>query len=195
METALIALVAGAVGAALTGLLQLRRDRVEALRQRQLDAADAFASAVPRVLLKFKEMLEDLPRDNTAADFVQWAEAVGNRQRELAADALELTTHTPRIELLFGIGSAASRAALQTSFDVTQAARALRSPVDYETLEWAYKLAAGSAFRFHDAVHHVVASSWWSRLRYKPEPDDAYNEMSAWLRREFGIEADYDEKD
>jgi hypothetical protein len=51
METALVALFAAALGAGVTGLLQLRRDRIESLRQRQLDAADAFAAAASRALL------------------------------------------------------------------------------------------------------------------------------------------------
>ena len=64
MGTALVALVAGAVGAGLTGLLQLRRDRVETLRERQLDAAEEFATAVAQMLLQVKLLIDSRPKDD-----------------------------------------------------------------------------------------------------------------------------------
>ncbi|HEY2354683.1 MAG TPA: hypothetical protein VGH79_07290 [Gaiellaceae bacterium] len=189
MGTALVALVAGAVGAALTGLLALRRDRVEALRQRQLDAADSFASAAARVLLNMKTLLEALPRDPNDADLGAWVEAVDDERGELRRDVLKLVAHTPRIELLFGIESPPSVAALQAGHDLTQASNALRPPINRVRFAAAYMLAAGSTFRFHDAVHHVVASSWWRRLRHKPVPDDTHDEVVEWLRDEYGVTA------
>jgi hypothetical protein len=177
MGTALVALVAGAVGAGLTGLLQLRRDRIETLRQRQLDAADAFAAAASRVLLQVKLFVE-LPDEKTERR-LQTPEvraALINNVREVAA-------HSPRIELLFGVKSPTSVAALQATYDLTEMARALQ-PVNEKMFKAFYDLGAGAALRFHDEANAVVARSWWYRLRHKSLPDEAYEELMAKFEHE-----------
>jgi hypothetical protein len=186
--TALVALVAGAIGAGLTGLLQLRRDRIETLRQRQLDAADAFAAAAARALLQIKLILDSYPKEKTDANIELWRRKVRPVRDAFPEEVGRVAAHTPRVELLFGVESPASVAAIQTTFDLTRMADALQSPIDSEVFSWAYKLAAGSALRFHDEAHVVVAGSWWLRRLHKSLPDDTYDEMAAHFREAYGIE-------
>jgi len=190
MGTALVALVAGAVGAGITGLLQLRRDRVETLRLRQLDAADAFAAAAARVLLSVKLLLDSYPNEATKANVERWREGGRKFRDSLVDDVRDVTAHTPRIELLFGVKSPASVAALQASFDLTQMTSSLRPPVGEEAFIWAYELAANSMLRFHDEAHLVVAGSLWRRVRHQPVPDEVFEEMKAHLRAKYGITED-----
>jgi hypothetical protein len=173
MGTALVALVAGAVGAGVAGLLQLRRDRVESLRQRQLDAADAFAQAASRVLLRVK-LLVELPDEKTERR-LQNPEV----RAALINDVREVAALTPRIELLFGVKSPSSVTALQTTYDLTEMAKALQPPVNERLVTPFYDLAAGAALRFHDEANAVVARSWWYRRRHKSLPDEAFEELMA----------------
>jgi hypothetical protein len=187
--TALIALVAGAFGAGITGVLGLRRDRVETLRQRQLDAADAFAAAAARVLRSVSDWLDSFP-DETDVDYMQewrqekleeWRHAGRQLHVSLQEQVGDVTAHGPRIELLFGVESPASVAALQTSYDLMKLAKYFRPYDDgaLTTARWAYKLGIHSAMRFHDEANIVIASSWWRRLRHKTRRDTAFEEMRA----------------
>ena len=190
METAVVALVAGAVGAGITGLLHLRRDRVEALRQRQLDAADALAASAARVLLSVKLLVDSYPKQETPANLERWRED-GKRLREsFAEEVRDVTALTPRIELLFGVESPASVAALQACFDLTQMAIGLRPPVGAEAFTWGYKLAANSMLRFHHEAHLVVAGSLWRRLRHKPLPDEAFEELRSHVQSQYLLTED-----
>jgi hypothetical protein len=179
MGTAVVALIAGALGAGIAGLLQLRRDRVETLRQRQLDAADAFAAATARVLLQVKLVLDTHPKQTTEPRIDKWREDASEIVGALRREVQEVAAHTPRVELLFGVKSPASVAALQTTFDLTEMANALQPPVNEEAFAWAYKLAAAAALRFHDEANMVVAASWWRRRRHKAIPDEAFDELVA----------------
>lgn len=177
METAVIALIAGALGAGLTGLLQLRRDRVEALRQRQLDAADAFAAAVARVLLQVKLTIDTRPKDQSEEHMNAWRERNIEVFDTLPEQVQEVAALAPRVELLFGVASPAAVAAVKTAWDLGQMAKALRPPINPLAFEWAYKLAGGTAMRFHDEANVVVAASWWRRHRHESLPDEVFEEM------------------
>jgi hypothetical protein len=177
MGTALVALVAGALGAGIAGLLQLRRDRIEALRQRQLDAADAFAATASRVLLQVKLLFDTYPREKTEANLEKFRRDARELMAGLLSEVREVAAHTPRVELLFGVESPASVAALQTAFDLTQMASALQQPVNEEAFTWAFDLAASSALRFHDEANVVVAGSWWRKRRHKSLPDTVFHEF------------------
>lgn len=185
--TALVALVAGAVGAGITGLLQLRRDRVETLRQRQLDAADALAASASRVLLSVKLLVDSYPKEPAQANVERWREDAKRFRDSFSEDVRAVAALTPRIELLFGVESPASVAALQASFDLTQMASSLQPPIGAEAFSWGYKLAASSMLRFHHEAHLVVAGSLWRRLRHRPLPDEAFEEMRAELQAKYGI--------
>jgi hypothetical protein len=188
MGTALVALIAGAVGAGVAGLLQLRRDRIETLRQRQLDAADAFAASASGVLLQVKLLLDSHPRERTEANMEKWRQDAKPVRDALLEEVREIAAHTPRVELLFGVKSPASVAALQTTFDLTRMAQALQPPVNEEAFAWAFNLAGSTAMRFHDEAHLVVAGSWWTKRRHKALPDEVYEEMAAHFRDVYGIE-------
>jgi hypothetical protein len=187
MGTALVALVAGSLGAGLTGLLQLRRDRVETLRQRQLDAADAFAASTARALLSVKLLIDAQPRDRTDDALRRWREAGHALRESLWDDVREVAGHGPRVELLFGIKTPASVAAMQTVYDLTLMATHLQPPLNEEAFAWAYKLAIEAAMRFHDEAHVVVATSWWGRRRHRSIPDQAYNEMMKNFEGKYGL--------
>jgi len=135
MGTALVALVAGALGAGIAGLLQLRRDRVESLRQRQLDAADEFAAAASRVLLQVKLLVLDAyPKETTETNMERWLrEATAVRDR-FFDEVREVAGHVSRVELLFGVKSPASFAALQTIYDLGVMAKSLQPPLNEEDL-------------------------------------------------------------
>jgi hypothetical protein len=128
METALLALAAGALGAGITGLLQLQRDRIESLRQRQLDAADEFAVLASSVLLRVKLLIDSRPKENTPENVETWKGLVRDVRRELLSDVREVAAHAPRVELLFGVASPAGKAAVQAAFDLTEMARRCSRP-------------------------------------------------------------------
>jgi hypothetical protein len=175
VQTALVALLAGALGAGITGLLQLRRDRIETLRQRQLDAADTFASALSHALLKVTLILDSYPKDPKEDESMErWRNEAGQLRDGLLRQVPEVAAHAPRVELLFGVQSPAAVAAVQAATDLAVMARALRPPIDVETYAWGFKLAAGSALRFHDEAHNVIAAPWWRRRRHKPLPDETF---------------------
>jgi hypothetical protein len=178
VDTAVVAVFAGAVGAGPTGVLQLRRDRIEALRQRQLDAADAFAAAMSLVLRQVKMLDDSYPkREDDHAGLEKWHQYGTSLQDSLLEQVAELASHAPRVEVLFGVESAAAIAANRATWDLTEMAKALRPPINQEIFSWTFKLAAGAALRFHDEAHTVVTAPWWRRRAHKPRPDDAYEEL------------------
>ncbi len=197
MQTALIALVAGALGAGITGLLQLRRDRIETLRQRQLDAADAFASLLSEVLLKVRLILDSYPKEpEDDAAMERWRKKGGKIRDALLDQVPEVAAHAPRVELLFGVASPAATAAVQAVYDLSVMAQALRPPISVEAFSWGFKLAAGSALRFHDEAHNVVAAPWWRSRRHKPLPDEMFEKfLDEFEERAFLADAIIEEDD
>jgi hypothetical protein len=103
VDAALTALV-GFLGVIAGGLLQMRRGRIEQLRERQLVAADEFASAGTTVFLTLSLKMEALGQPDLANP-KPWLDGFAAAVEETRDALHELTARLPRLELLFGVGS------------------------------------------------------------------------------------------
>src|SRR5689334_8875132 len=83
----------------------MRRGRIEQLRDRQLSAADDFASAGTLVFLTLSRKMEALGTPDPTNPRA-WLEGFADAVTETRGAIHELTARLARLELLFGVGSA-----------------------------------------------------------------------------------------
>ncbi len=178
MDTALVAIVGGAVGAGVTGLLQLRRDRVEALRQRQLAAADDYATLLAQVFLRLSARIDSLPSADslkTDAEREKWLSDLNLAANASRSDLREASAAAPRIELLFGVNSEVGQAALQAIRHLLLMSDALNKR-NLDAFNTEYREAANASGRFHRAAHVAIAEGWlkraWRSLRRTSIPPE-----------------------
>ena len=163
MDAALTAVIAGAVGAGITGLLQLQRDRIEALRKRRLDAADEFATAAADVFIQLTSKFEQLPnvQQNPQARLDGLTRAIADARTDIHA----LTGRLPRIELLFGVKSPAGGAATDTVRHLLLMTSEMEKPnADGNVIDREYRAAADASGLFHQKAFDAFGGRpWWQQ--------------------------------
>jgi hypothetical protein len=167
-----VGLLSGVIGAGLTGLLQLRRDRLDRLRERQLAAADDFATVAAEVFISLAVRMETLPSGEAALAQLsddekrEWLEQIRRASKETRKDVHVATARLPRLELLFGVDSPPAAAATQLIGHLHKMSLELaKERGDLPTFTREYTSAAEASGRFHKAANAVVAQSQWARWR------------------------------
>jgi hypothetical protein len=164
MESILIGLLGGVIGAGLAGLLQLRGARLEQLRERQIIAADEFASAATEVLVLLTTRAEAL--GPSAGRETEWLADLNEIAAEIRVLAHEVTRRLPRLELLFGVGRPAAGAAMETAGALLRLTAELQKADTNVDRFVEHHEAAVTAFgRFNKAAHQEMTVPAWRRLR------------------------------
>jgi hypothetical protein len=170
METLLIALVAGLVGGVGAKLLELRGHRIANLRERQLDAADDFASAATAVLIRLGANMEGLgtPVDGGA----EWLESFRKAVGETRQGVHDVTGRLARVELLFGREQLQSSTAVQVVEALHRMSAEIAKPQsDVAVVAAAFQSSADALGTFTDAVHEALTTPVWKPVgAQKPTP-------------------------
>jgi hypothetical protein len=160
MDAVVVGLVSGVIGVALAGLLQIRGRRLEQLRERQIAAADDFGKAAAEVFVTLTARMESL--GDPAGREHEWLEEFRQAALAVRAHMHETTRRVPRLELLFGVGSATTAAAAQVTAELYQMSAQLqegRAPLGEVTAK--YNSAADAFGRFNKSAHQVVTLPSW----------------------------------
>jgi hypothetical protein len=166
--TIVVGLLAGTIGAGVTGLLQIRRDRFDRLRERQLTAADDFATAASEVFIRLTARMEALPEAESEEQKREWLEQLTAALRESRKELHEATGRLPRIELLFGVESPAASAAVNLMNHLHRMSLELqKEDVEVEVFTREWKAAADASSRFNSEAHLVLAQSWWYQRQHR----------------------------
>lgn len=162
MDTALIAL-AGLIGVIAGGLLQMRRGRIEQLRERQLVAADDFASAAMMVFITLSRKMEELG-DADLEDIKPWLDGFAEAVAQTRDVLHELTARMSRLELLFGVGSPTASKAAETIGHLHRLTLEMQKDVrDPKPGIDAYEAAADAFGEFNRRAHQVMTEPGWRR--------------------------------
>jgi hypothetical protein len=160
VDVAITALV-GFAGVIAGGLLQMRRGRIEQLRERQLVAADDFATAATAAFVQLTQKMEALGRPdpaNPAPWLVGFKRAVDESRDVLH----ELTHRLPRLELLFGVGSPTAAAAMNVSRHLHAMMNELdKHPGDEAVVVAEFGAAADSFGAFNREANKVMTHAGW----------------------------------
>jgi hypothetical protein len=158
----------GFVGGVGAKLLELRGHRLAHLRERQLDAADDFASAATAVFIRLGADMEAL--GSPAGREVEWLAALRAAVDEARQSVHDVTARSPRVELLFGRGKAPSSAAVQAVENIHRmSAELTRAETDVETVTTAFESGADALGDFTDAVHGALTTPMWKPVN-APRP-------------------------
>lgn len=162
MDAGLTALV-GFLGVIAGGLLQMRRGRIEQLRERQLLAADDLATAGTVVFLTLSRKMEALGAPEPAAPEA-WRHGFAAAVDE-ARDAVHaLTARLPRLELLFGVGSPpASKAAELIDHLHRMTSELNNAGGNAQRVVELYEAAADAFAGFNWEAHEAMTVPEWQR--------------------------------
>jgi hypothetical protein len=160
VDAALTALV-GFIGVIAGGLLQMRRGRIEQLRERQLVAADDFASAGTIVFLTVSLKMEALGQPDLANP-KPWLDGFSAAVTETRDALHELTARMPRLELLFGVGSSTASKAGQLISHLHRMTLELKKPVrDASSVVEEFEAAADAFGEFNRSAHQAMTLPGW----------------------------------
>jgi hypothetical protein len=160
LDAAITALV-GFAGIIAGGLLQMRRGRIEQLRERQLVAADDFATAATAVFVQLTQKMEALGRPDPANP-APWLEGFKRAVDESKDILHELTHRLPRLELLFGAGSPTASAGMNVSRHLHAMMKELnKHPGDQAVVVAEFEAAADSFGEFNKAANNVMTRGGW----------------------------------
>jgi hypothetical protein len=165
METILVGLLAGVIGAGMTGLLQIRGQRLDQLRTRQISAADELTSAAAEVFVSLTARMQSLgdPPGREAA----WLAGFKAASDEAQANMHQATRAFPRIELLFGVNSPTGAAGAQMISGLFRMTEELRKqPGSRQVVIDNYQGAADAFGDFNREANRVITLPAWRQRRW-----------------------------
>jgi hypothetical protein len=163
LDAAVTALV-GFAGVIAGGLLQMRHGRIDQLRERQLVAADDFASAATTFFVDLTRRMETLGRPDPT-DPTHWLEGMKAAIDGIRNVLHDMTHRLPRLELLFGVGSPTASAAMNVSSHLHRMVTELdQHPPDPTTVETEYEAAADYFGEFNKHANEVMTRPGWRQL-------------------------------
>jgi hypothetical protein len=162
METLLVAIVAGFVGGLGAKLLEVRGNRLAHLRDRQLLAADEFASAAALVFIRLGAQMEALgaPADREA----EWLAAFRAAVADMRQGVHDVTARLPRVELLFGRSTPPAASAVLAVESLHRISAELnKDETSIATVTSAFERGAEALGEFTDAARTALTAPVWKR--------------------------------